>query len=97
MVAADKDAVKGGPAFNDQEITSEYENEVHSYYGLEGTRALRGSRTLRSVLQALGGEHPGEVRPDMRMGDTETEELVGMATTKRTCAKPKAILRTRTS
>ncbi|QIN84271.1 DUF2382 domain-containing protein [Rubrobacter tropicus] len=34
-VSSDKDAVKNGPAFDDdREITPEYENEVRSYYGL---------------------------------------------------------------
>ena len=51
VVAADKDAVKGGPAFNDQEITSEYENEVHSYYGLEG----RGPPRIEDVTERTAG------------------------------------------
>jgi uncharacterized protein (TIGR02271 family) len=75
VVAADKDAVKGGPAFNDQEITSEYENEVHSYYGLEGTRASEDRGRYGAYFRHSEGEHPGEVRSDMRMGDTETEEF----------------------
>src|SRR5919107_1009162 len=34
-VSQSKDTVKEGPAFDDdREITSEYENEVRSYYGL---------------------------------------------------------------
>lgn len=50
VVAADKDAVKGGPAFDDRKITPEYEKEIHSYYGLEGTRASedRGRHGERS-------------------------------------------------
>jgi uncharacterized protein (TIGR02271 family) len=36
-VALEKDAAKNGPTFDDDmEITSEFEEEVHSYYGLEG-------------------------------------------------------------
>lgn len=36
-VAADKDMVKDGPAFNDdEEITTEYEKRVRAYYGLLG-------------------------------------------------------------
>jgi uncharacterized protein (TIGR02271 family) len=35
-VAADKDAAKNGPTFDDDsEITPEFENEVYSYYGLQ--------------------------------------------------------------
>jgi CspA family cold shock protein len=41
VVAADKDADKGGPAFDDREVTPEYEEEIHSYNGLKGRRPLR--------------------------------------------------------
>ena len=75
VVAADKDAVKGGPAFNDREITSEYENEVHSYYGLEGTRASEDRGLYKGHFGHSEGEHPGEVRPGTRMGDTETGDV----------------------
>ena len=37
VVAADKHAVKGVPAFDDREITPEYEEEIHSYYGLKAS------------------------------------------------------------
>jgi uncharacterized protein (TIGR02271 family) len=75
VVAADKDAVKGGPAFDDREITPEYENEVHSYYSLEGTWASKDRGLYDGHFGHSEGEHPGEVRPDMRMGDTETGEF----------------------
>ena len=77
VVAADKDAVKGAPAFNDREITPEYENEVHSYYGLEGTRASEDRGLYKGHFGHSEGEHPGEVRPGTRMGDTETGEFRG--------------------
>ena len=77
VVAADKDAVKGGPAFNDREITSEYENEVHSYYGLEGTRASEDRGLYKGHFGHSEGEHPGEVRSGTRMGDAETGEFRG--------------------
>ena len=70
VVAADKDAVKGGSAFNDCEITSEYENEVHSYYGLEGTRASEDRGLYGGHFGHSAGEHPSEVRPGTRLGDT---------------------------
>jgi hypothetical protein len=72
VVAADKDAVKGGPAFNDREITSEYENKLHSYYGLEGTRASEDRGLYKGHFGHSEGEHAGEVRPGTRIGDTET-------------------------
>ena len=75
VVAADKDAVKGAPAFDDREITPEYENEVHSYYGLEGTRASEDRGLYGAHFGHSEGEHPGEVCPDIRMGDTETGEF----------------------
>jgi PRC-barrel domain len=70
VVAADKDAVKGGSAFNDCEITPEYENEVHSYYGLEGTRASEVRGLYGGHFGHSEGEHPSEVRPGTRLGDT---------------------------
>src|SRR3712207_734113 len=35
-VAADKDTIRSGPAFDDdEEITPEHESRIHGYYGLE--------------------------------------------------------------
>jgi uncharacterized protein (TIGR02271 family) len=53
IVAADKDTVKDGPAFDDyREVTPELENEVHSYYALRrpttGTEERRGYGTYHS-------------------------------------------------
>ena len=43
-VNIDKDQAKNGPTFDDDmEITPEFENEVHSYYGLEGTSSTEES------------------------------------------------------
>jgi uncharacterized protein (TIGR02271 family) len=43
-VAIDKDAAKNGPTFDDDmEINSDFEREVHSYYGLEYATEERGS------------------------------------------------------
>jgi len=77
VVAADKDAVKGAPAFKDREITPEYENEVHSYCGLEGTPASEDRGLYGAHFGHSEGEHPGEVRPGTRMGDTETGDVRG--------------------
>ena len=39
-VATDKETAKNGPTFDDdREITPEYENQVHSYYGLQRAEA----------------------------------------------------------
>ena len=73
-----KDAAKNGPAFDDEEeITSDFEREVHSYYGLEYTDGERGgyghyheedATTNRYAIpeprhypRRLG--HPGAARP----------------------------------
>ena len=78
VVAAEKNAVKAGPAFDlDREITPEYENELHSYYGLEGTRASEDRGRYGAHFGHSEGEHPGGVRPGMRMGGTETGEFRG--------------------
>jgi uncharacterized protein (TIGR02271 family) len=38
VTSADKQTVKNGPTFDDdREITPDFENEVHSYYGLQST------------------------------------------------------------
>jgi len=43
-VDTDKEAAKNGPTFDDdREITPEFENEVHSYYGLEYATEERGA------------------------------------------------------
>ena len=96
MVAADEDAVKSVPAFEDErEITPEYESEIHPCYGLEGTQASEDRGRYGAHLGRSEGEYPGEVRPGMRMGDTpRLGSFAGTATAKRACAKPKAILKT---
>src|SRR3712207_4625620 len=54
QVAADKDTVKGGPTYDDdQEITPEFENEVYSYYG------LRRATTTTEVRATYGTYHAG--------------------------------------
>jgi uncharacterized protein (TIGR02271 family) len=54
QVAADKDTVKDGPTYDDnQEITPEFENEVYSYYG------LRRATTTTEVRATYGTYHAG--------------------------------------
>ena len=88
-VSTDKATAKDGPSFDDdQEITSEYESEVRSYYGLESTGVGEESRggygdyygdeddDLRN--ERIGEEHDsGEVGPGMVEGDTESGEFRG--------------------
>jgi uncharacterized protein (TIGR02271 family) len=67
-VAAEKETVKNGPAFDDdREITPEVENEVHSYYGLQ---AAQGFEERGAYGDYYGDEHPG-----VAMGDTESGEF----------------------
>jgi uncharacterized protein (TIGR02271 family) len=73
-VSVEKGKAKDGPAFDDdREITPEYENEVRSYYGLEG---MQGSEQQGSYGEYYGDE-PGHVGPGIREGDTETGEFRG--------------------
>ncbi len=73
-VSVEKGKAKDGPAFDDdQEITPEYENEVRSYYGLQG---VQGSEEQGAYGEYYGDE-PGKVGPGMREGDTETGEFRG--------------------
>lgn len=83
-VSTDKESVKNGPAFDDdREITPEYEQQVHSYYGLEYTNGSteRGSyadydeTNGHSGAGTTGSETTGTVGSGMSMGDTETGEF----------------------
>ena len=75
-VSVEKGKAKDGPAFDDdREITPEYENEIRSYYGLQG---MQGSEQRGAYGQYYGNEErEGEVGPGVRMGDTETGEFRG--------------------
>ena len=77
-VSQPKSTVKDGPSFDDdREITPEYENEVRSYYGLESTQSSKNRGAYAAHYGDSDGEHPGEVGPGMRTGDTETGEFRG--------------------
>ena len=86
-VSTDKETVKNGPSFDDdQEITPEYEDEVHSYYGLtrstgEGSGGYgdyygdeEGS-TEHSGAGTTGSTSAGTVGAGMSQGDTESGEF----------------------
>jgi uncharacterized protein (TIGR02271 family) len=71
-VDTDKDRAKNSPTFDDdREITPEFENEVHSYYGLEYGTETRGS------YGGYYGETTGNgtAGPGMTMGDREGGEF----------------------
>jgi len=73
-VDIDKEAAKNGPTFDDdQEITPEFEREVHSYYGLQ----QGDSAEERGAYADYPSSDPGAVGPGMREGDTETGEFRG--------------------
>jgi uncharacterized protein (TIGR02271 family) len=74
-VSVDKAQVKEGPSFNDDEdITPEYEERVHSHYGLQ--RAHTGGER-GGYGEYYGDEEAGKVGPGMREGDTETGQFRG--------------------
>jgi hypothetical protein len=77
VVAADKNAVKGGPPFGDRWVTPEYENEIHSYYNLNGRRSSEDRGGYGAHFGHSKGDNPGEMRPVMRTRETETAESRG--------------------
>ncbi len=81
-VATDKDTAKNGPAFDDdREITPDFENEVHSYYGLQSTESTQttGETTDEDELRIQRSEE------ELRAGTREREAgEVGVRKTVRT-------------
>jgi hypothetical protein len=76
-VAADEETIEGAPTFdNDREITPEFENEVHSYHGLQ--QASSEERGMYADYSSSSGGS-WEVGPGMRDGGTETDEFRGPA------------------
>jgi len=78
-VATDKSAAKDGPTFDDdREITPEFENEVHSYYGLGRTHSAqqRGAYGDYYEGETNGGAGNGTAGPGMTMGDREGGEFL---------------------
>ena len=71
-VSVEKARAKEGPSFDDdREITPEYENEVRSYYGLQGAQGAE----QRGAYGEYNGEETdrlsSERHPGMVMGDHE--------------------------
>jgi uncharacterized protein (TIGR02271 family) len=68
-VSADKETLKGGPAFDDhQEITPESEMRVHNYYGLRRATAGTGER-------GAYGAHYSSVEEERAVATTGEDEL----------------------
>jgi len=88
-VAAEKEHVKDGPSFDDdQEITPEYEQEVNSYYGVDSAGVTdRSAYGAYYATESIGDdqvdlqpgerteEHTSAAGPGMTMGDTESGEF----------------------
>ena len=75
-VSVEKGKAKDGPAFDDdREITPEYENEVRSYYGLQG---MQGSEQRGAY-----GEYYGEETDEDELRVQRTEEELRAGTRER--------------
>jgi uncharacterized protein (TIGR02271 family) len=74
-VATDKETAKNGPAFDDdRDITPEFEQQVHSYYGLTRSSGTEQSGSYGSYYSEQSTD-AGTVGPGMSMGDTESGEF----------------------
>lgn len=79
-IASEKETVKNGPGFDDdQEISPEFEEQVHSYYGLDfsesdGEATGPGYGPYYSGA-ASANATSGNAGPGMEMGDREGGEL----------------------
>ena len=71
-VAADKEMVKEGPTFgDDEEITLEFERRVHSYYGVETGQTSTERRAYGAYYPGVAGGD--ERRVDLRPGERVSE------------------------
>jgi len=76
-VTADKEAAKNGPTFDDDmEITPEFENEVRSYYGLEGTSSTEESGAYAGYYAETATD-AGVTTDELRVQRTEEELAAG--------------------
>ena len=76
-VAADKDRAKNGPTFDDdREISPEFEDEVHSYYGLEYAHSAENRHAYGEYYgETTATTGNGTAGPGMTMGDREGGEF----------------------
>src|SRR5215210_6924522 len=88
-VSVEKGKAKDGPAFDDdREITPEYENEVRSYYGLQGTQG--------SEQWGAYGEYYGEETDEDELRVQRTEEELRAGTREREAGALRVRKRVRT-
>ena len=75
-VSMDKDTVKNGPTFDDdRQITPDFENEVHSYYGLQ--------RTESTEEPAAYGTYPPQTTDEDELRVQRSEEELRAGTRER--------------
>ena len=75
-VAADKETLKNGPAFDDdREITPEFENEVYSYYGLQRPSTIEQSGTYAAHSAEQSTQTTGRIKEAGGTKDNVTDEL----------------------
>jgi uncharacterized protein (TIGR02271 family) len=90
-VAADKDAAKNGPTFDDdREITPEFENEVYSYYGLQRASTTDESGAYSDYSETTSGTGEDELRVQ------RSEEELAAGTREREAGQLKVRKRVRT-
>jgi len=84
IVSADDDHVKNGPTFDDdRDITTDFENEVYSYYGLQQTGSAedRGSYSDyygdEETTAAAGTTDVGDHEDELRVQRSEEELVAG--------------------
>ena len=101
-VAADKETLKNGPAFDDdREITPEFENEVYSYYGLQRPSTIEHSGTYGAYYaeqstQTTGVANPTEVSDEDEVRVQRTEEELRVETRERKAGSIRVRKRVRT-
>jgi sporulation protein YlmC with PRC-barrel domain len=76
-VAADKEMLKNGPTFDDdQEITPQFENEVYSYYGLQRPSTIEHSGTYAAhSAEQSTQKTTGRIKQAGGTKDNVTDEL----------------------
>jgi uncharacterized protein (TIGR02271 family) len=77
FVDVDKDRAKNSPTFDDdREITPEFEQEVHAYYGLDRTDTTEDRGSYGDYYgETPGGAGNGTAGPGMTIGDREGGEF----------------------
>ena len=99
-VDAEKDRVKAAPSFDEDEaITSDYEREIHAYYGLQAGEDLEGRGAYGSYYSDEDDsdlEDRGEVRDEDELTVQRTEEELRAGTREREAGEVNVRKRVRT-